>query len=1054
MAVDMMNSQVLSNLLQTPNPAQQDDPALDPALSAGRVIDQPIEARLKYGSSFHAEILSRLNARQRLAEKNIASRWDDWNRVDESCALYIDLARNVRTADKGTRSNKKEMPWERAIVVPMSYAILQTYLTQLLAIFTKRDPILEISGSGPEDMRSAKVMQAVIGYDQRETNFLVQLYTILQDAVKYGMGTFYDCWTDKYGWKFTKRPPNPFQDFLGVPPVERTWDLLKQHNSVEAVDPRLTWVDPRVSISNGQKAEFAGHRAFCSYLELLEGAQKNGGPYFNIEYVSKLGAGGISRRDTTVARSLKHLQMTGSMDDKDKGFHCKDVMSIKLIPKDWKLGDGERPEVWQFAWIDKSIVIRAHPSEYEHQELPYSGAESNVDTHVTFNPGAIENLDGLQRFMNWFYNCADEQTEILTSSGFKFLKDLDDGDKVATVDPNTHEFWFEAPRQHFVYPFDGEMVRVKTDQQDMLVTPNHQMYVGTCTEGNHRFRFKDAAAIDHRCKFLGAVSQNGGIENGELVLEEETRIYANGGSHTVPLTSIPYSTLAPFLGYFVSEGNCYIREYQSGDRAKGITSAHRITIGQSKESTAEKIAGVMESMPFHVTRAQPTADLSTWTISNWRLAKWLKEHCGDSAQTKRVPACVFTWGPELRGKFLDAAIDGDGHKKTENYAQYYSASKELADGIQAIAVSLGYKTVLGQSLSNGKTLYCVSINKRTKTFALQPWSFSREYYKGEVYCIENSTHLTIYRRNGKVGIHGQSHVANVMRHLNNSMLYSPTLVEELDILNPTAAGHYRLSALGEKLLQEGRISMDAVIHQLQKVDVTSGMLGEVNQLFDWGMRMTGASDAMQAQVTSDKRTLGEINQANMGASARMSFYAQLIDSMAIFKMAQRWISNRQQFTDKEGWFRVSGEFAREMASTGDPRYQNGFMMVTPDDLAGNVDYVPRSGPMPADPGDSIQAWTTLSEMLSKSPMLLQMPDAQGRVPDVQELFKEFARTPLGIRNIDSFYKPLMPPPGMGMPGQMPPGAPGTPQVPVRVLPDEQVAQMRQAGNVIPLKGAA
>jgi len=43
---------------------------------------------------------------------------------------------------------------------------------------------------------------------------------------------------------------------------------------------------------------------------------------------------------------------------------------------------------------------------------------------------------------------------------------------------------------------------------------------------------------------------------------------------------------------------------------------------------------------------------------------------------------------------------------------------------------------------------------------------------------------------------------------------------------------------------------------------------------------------------------------------------------------------------------------------------------------------------------------------------------------------------------------------MGMPGQMPPGAPGTPQVPVRVLPDEQVAQMRQAGNVIPLKGAA
>src|SRR5262249_2120820 len=189
-----------------------------------------------------------------------------------------------------------------------------------------------------------------------------------------------------------------------------------------------------------------------------------------------------------------------------------------------------------------------------------------------------------------------------------------------------------------------------------------------------------------------------------------------------------------------------------------------------------------------------------------------------------IPACLFSWGPKLRQKFLDAAIDGDGHRKNDSYAQYYSQSKELADGIQAVAVSLGYKTVLGCSTSKGEPLHCVSINTRPKTFALQPWSFSREYYKGKVYCIENSTHLTVYRRNGKVGIHGQSHVQNVMRHLNNSMLYSPTLVEELDVLNPIAGGHYRLSALGEKLLQEGRITMDTVIHQLTKVDVTSGQL--------------------------------------------------------------------------------------------------------------------------------------------------------------------------------------------------------------------------------------
>jgi hypothetical protein len=216
------------------------------------------------------------------------------------------------------------------------------------------------------------------------------------------------------------------------------------------------------------------------------------------------------------------------------------------------------------------------------------------------------------------------------------------------------------------------------------------------------------------------------------------------------------------------------------------------------------------------------------------------------------------------------------------------------------------------------------------------------------------------------------------------------------------------------------------------------MLNEVNLLYDWGMRMTGASDAMQAQVTKDKRTLGEVNQANLGGSARMGFYAQLIDSMAISQMTTRWIANRQQFTDQEQFFRISGEFAREMATTGDSRYKNGFMMVKPDDLAGNFDYVPRSGPTPPDPADSIQAWQMVSEILAKSPMLLQMPDAQGRVPDVQELFKEMARGPLGIRNIDSFYRPLVPPQAAQ----------------VQVKPDEEVMREKERGNVIPMRGAA
>lgn len=674
---DLLNASVLENLLGQDITGQVGGV---PAMTTIREIDRPIEERLKYGTSFHAEVLSKLNARQMLAERNITNRYDDWRRVDEHCALYINLDRGARSGNKGTNTNKREMPWERSIVVPMSYAILQTYLVQQMGVFTHRDPIVEIMGVGPEDIRPAKIMQAVLAYDQDQSNFLIQLYQLLQDTAKYGFGRFYDCWEETWGWKFTRLPPDPsgMREYMGQPDVMRDWDVIKQHNMVEALDPRLCWVDPRVSIANGHRAEFAGHRVYCSYLDILEKSQQNGGPYFNVDYVAKLGAGGVSRRDTTVVRTMKHLHMVTSLDSKDKGFHAKDCMEIRLIPRDWKLGDGERPEIWQFAWVDKTVIVRAHPSEYWHQELGYAGAESNIDTHVTFNPGAIENLDGMQRFMNWFYN---------------------------------------------------------------------------------------------------------------------------------------------------------------------------------------------------------------------------------------------------------------------------------------------------------------------------------------------------------------SHVQNVWRHLNNSMLYSPSFVEELDVLNPTAAGHYRLSALGEKLLQEGRITMDSVIHQLQKTDVTSGMLKEVAYLYDMGMRMSGASDAMQARTTQDRRTLGEVNQANLGASARMGYYAQMVDAMAIKPTMKRWISNRQQFTDQDQYIRISGEMMREEGSER--------LLIGPGDLAGNFDYVPRSGPQPPDPSDMVQNWQVLSDTLAKNPALLGLPDAMGRVPDPQELFKEYMRT-LGIRNIDSYYRPLAPPK----------------PIDTTVMPDEQVDEERRKGNVIPFRGVA
>src|SRR3990167_1174927 len=140
----------------TPPPAG-DSPATDgvevQTLEMGK--DAPIEQRLKYGSSLHQKIITRLTARRELSIRGLGSRTDDWERVDEHCRLFIDLSRPARKSDGSSDTTKKEMPFERAIVVPLSYALLWADLTQIMGIFLRRDPPIEISPRGVDDTKAA-----------------------------------------------------------------------------------------------------------------------------------------------------------------------------------------------------------------------------------------------------------------------------------------------------------------------------------------------------------------------------------------------------------------------------------------------------------------------------------------------------------------------------------------------------------------------------------------------------------------------------------------------------------------------------------------------------------------------------------------------------------------------------------------------------------------------------------------------------------------------------------------------------------------------------------
>ena len=72
--------------------------------------------------------------------------------------------------------------------------------------------------------------------------------------------------------------------------------------------------------------------------------------------------------------------------------------------------------------------------------------------------------------------CYDNETEVLTDRGWIFFRDLTKGHKVATLHDGDTLF-YEHPKEIQKYKYKGKMYQIKTNQVDLCVTPNHNMWV-------------------------------------------------------------------------------------------------------------------------------------------------------------------------------------------------------------------------------------------------------------------------------------------------------------------------------------------------------------------------------------------------------------------------------------------------------------------------------------------------------------------------------------------------------------------------------------------------
>ena len=391
--------------------------------------DQDIAIRLKYGQPLHGALLTKLNEMRRLSDQFLSTRKSVWVEIDKRLRGFIDLSKMAKLADGTTASDRLEMPFDRAIVVPVTAAMLDVRRAQMLSIFGGRTPMTQLKPTSGATVKSAHAMEMNIDYDYRASRHLVGMNTFVRDADRYGQAWFYSGWEREFGNKLTAPVFKGEEGFVAhmaekgfdeqaarlffpqaqqaKPELfapEKEFGLKREFNLVRCIDPTLMITDPRAKVWDPNKMEFCGHTDYDVWTHLwsMRRDAPGGGLFFNLED-SKLIAEGKSAEGEPSTNAKPADRTHTRLFAGDPGSFKLDWITWRCIPNEHEFDTATEATLWQFVIANEAVIIGAWELDHDHGRIPYVCGESQPDQHTVYNPGSAELADGVQRIVDYNY---------------------------------------------------------------------------------------------------------------------------------------------------------------------------------------------------------------------------------------------------------------------------------------------------------------------------------------------------------------------------------------------------------------------------------------------------------------------------------------------------------------------------------------------------------------------------------------------------------------------------------------------------------------------------